>query len=114
MAKETTLLVATIRNEGPNILEWVAHHRLCGFDRIQIHHGDSTDTTAETLQALDRIGAIELHDSRNGWGGHKVQAYKYAARTEAFAQSDWCIALDGDEFFNVTTGSGAVGDLIAA
>ena len=55
MTEPTSLLVATVKNEGPNILEWVAHHRLCGFDRIQIYQNDSTDTTVQTLRTLDRL-----------------------------------------------------------
>lgn len=112
MANDTTLLVATIKNEGPNILEWVAHHRLCGFDRIQIYQNDSTDTTLQTLRTLDRIGAIEFHNNRHNKGAHQMRAYRRASRSEAYRDSTWCMTLDGDEFLNVKTGDRSVHALI--
>ncbi|MDJ0640205.1 MAG: glycosyltransferase family 2 protein [Paracoccaceae bacterium] len=114
MAKDTTLLVATVKNEGPNILEWVAHHRLCGFDRIQIYQNDSVDTTLQTLRTLDRLGVIEFHNNRHDKGAHQMRAYRRAARSQAYRDSDWCMVLDGDEFLNVKAGAGGVQDLIAA
>lgn len=108
MAKDTTLLVTTVKNEGPNILEWVAHHRLCGFDRIQVYQNDSTDTTIQTLRTLERIGAIEFHNNRHNKGAHQMRAYRRASRSEAFRNSTWCMTLDGDEFLNVKTGDRTV------
>lgn len=114
MAKDTTLLVATVKNEGPNILEWVAHHRLCGFDRIQIYQNDSDDTTVPILRQLDRIGAIEFHNNRHNKGAHQMRAYRRAARSETFRDSTWCMTLDGDEFLNISVGDKTVGALIDA
>ena len=114
MTKPTSLLVATVKNEGPNILEWVAHHRLCGFDRIQIYQNDSTDTTVQTLRTLDRLGVIEYFDNRHNKGAHQMRAYRRASRTPAYESSDWCMVLDGDEFLTVKTGDGTVSDLIEA
>lgn len=110
MANDTTLLVATVTNEGPNILEWVAHHRLCGFDHIQIFQHDSTDTTLQTLRMLDRIGAIEFHNT----GAHQMRAYRRASRSDAFRDSAWCMALDCEEFLNVKTGDRSVHALVGA
>ena len=56
--RERSLLVTTIKDEGPNILEWVAHHRLCGFDTIMVFQNNSSDFTVQTLKVLDRLGAI--------------------------------------------------------
>ncbi len=114
MAKDTTLLVATVKNEGPNILEWVAHHRLCGFDRIQIYQNDSTDSTVQTLRQLDRIGAIEFHNNRHNKGAHQMRAYRRASRSDAYRDSTWCMTLDGDEFLNVSVGDKTVQALIDA
>ena len=114
MTKDTALLVATIKNEGPNILEWVAHHRLCGFDRIQIFQNDSTDTTEQTLHTLYRLGVIEFFQNRDAGDAYQRRAYRRASRSASFAQSDWCMVLDGDEFLNIKTGAGKVTDLIDA
>lgn len=114
MSRETTLLVTTVKDEGPNILEWVAHHRLCGFDHIQVYQNDSTDFTIRTLRVLDRLGIIEFHNNKNAKGAHQIQAYRRASWSEAYAKSDWCMVLDGDEFLNVKIGSHRVSDLTAA
>ena len=111
---EKCLLVTTVKNEGPNILEWVAHHRLCGFDHIQIYQNDSTDTTANSLKVLDRLGVIEYHANWHPRGAHQMRAYRRAARSEAYRDCDWCMVLDGDEFLNVKVGRNKVHDLIAA
>jgi hypothetical protein len=113
MTEPTSLLVATVKNEGPNILEWVAHHRLCGFDRIQIYQNDSTDTTVQTLRTLDRLGVIEYFDNRHNKGAHQMRAYRRAARTASYDDCTWCMVLDGDEFLSIKTGDGKVSDLIA-
>ncbi|NNE87634.1 MAG: glycosyltransferase family 2 protein [Silicimonas sp.] len=114
MSRETTLLVTTVKDEGPNILEWVAHHRLCGFDHIQVYQNDSTDFTVRTLRTLDRLGIIEFHNNKNAKGAHQIQAYRRASWSEAYAKSKWCMVLDGDEFLNVKLGDREVGDLTGA
>lgn len=112
MTQNTTLLVATVKNEGPNILEWVAHHRLCGFDRIQIYQNDSFDTTLPILRTLDRLGVIEYHTNRHAKGAFQTRAYKRASRSETYANSDWCMVLDGDEFLNVRTDGQDIGAVL--
>lgn len=114
MARETTLLVTTVKDEGPNILEWVAHHRLCGFDHIQVYQNDSSDFTVRTLRTLDRLGVIEFHNNKNAKGAHQIQAYRRASWSEAHKTSDWCMVLDGDEFLNVKIGAHLVSDVTAA
>ena len=108
------LLVASAKDEAASILEWVAHHRLCGFDPIYVYQNDSTDLTVETLQELDRIGAIRYFDNSENPGAKQVRAYRRVAKTEHYQQSDWCVALDLDEFLNVKVGKRQVSDLVAA
>ena len=114
MTKPTSLLVAAVKNEGPNILEWVAHHRLCGFDRIQIYQNDSNDMTVQILRTLARLGIVEYFENHHPKGAHQMRACRRAARSAAYEASDWCMVLDADEFLAVKTGDGKVGDLIDA
>jgi len=107
-------LVATAKDEGPFLLEWVAFHRLAGFDPIIVYQNDSTDGTAETLETLDRIGAISYFDNPAKRGRHQVRAYKRSCEVGAYRAADWAMALDIDEFLNVKCGTGKVQDLIAA
>ena len=109
-----TLLVATVKNEGPNILEWVAHHLCIGFDKILIYQNDSDDETQKSLRTLSKIGAIDYHRNHSFRPDWQTKAYKRASRTEEYAQADWCMTLDGDEFLHVKVGDGKVTDLIAA
>lgn len=108
------MLVASARDEAASILEWVAHHRLAGFDPIFVYQNDSTDLTVPTLRALDRIGAIRFVNNSRPHPAQQVRAYRRAAQTDDYARAEWCLALDLDEFLCVKTGAGTVGDLIAA
>jgi hypothetical protein len=111
-------LLASMKNEAPHLLEWVAWHRLVGFTDIVIAQNDSDDLTLEILRCLEQIGAITfLENSHLGPGGTAVQSYQWrayyhAAGTAAYQQSDWAMALDADEFLWVNAGGGRVGDLI--
>ena len=49
---------AIFRNEGPYILEWIAHHRLLGIEAIYICDNLSDDGSTELLAALDWAGVI--------------------------------------------------------
>ena len=59
MADGRFLLVTTVKDEGPHILEWVAWHRLCGFDRIMVFQNGSTDLTQRSLRVMHHHGIIE-------------------------------------------------------
>ncbi|MDA8585854.1 glycosyltransferase family 2 protein [Rhodobacteraceae bacterium] len=114
MNNPSSLLVASVKNEGPNILEWIAHHRLCGFDRIQVYHHDSTDTTSATLRTLDRLGVIECVENQYDGDEHQLRACKQSAQSEAYAQADWCMVLGVEDFLAIKTGAGKIHDLIKA
>lgn len=49
-----TCIVSTMKNEGPFILEWIAHHRAIGVDDFLIYTNDCTDGTDRLLDALAR------------------------------------------------------------
>ncbi|MFV1442618.1 MULTISPECIES: glycosyltransferase family 2 protein [unclassified Phaeobacter] len=107
-------LVATAKNEGPSILEWVAYHKMIGFQNIIIYQNDSDDFTDEILKTLRDLGEISYFYNRAERGRHQVKAYKRAARQPEFRDARWVLALDLDEFLVVHTGTGTVGDLIDA
>lgn len=109
------VLVTSMRDEGPYALEFVAHHRAVGFDRIFIASNDCRDGTDLLLDALDRAGAI-THFRSAVRPGDVPQHAAYAGMRKRYGldRADWLMVLDADEFLDVTTGTGRVQDLTAA
>lgn len=107
-------LVATAKNEGPYILEWVAHHRLIGFTDILFFQNDSDDYTHQTLKALHNLGVVKYFYNRAQQGKHQVRAYKRASNQAALKNADWALALDLDEFLTIHVGQGKLADLVEA
>lgn len=109
------VLVSSMRDEGPYALEFVAHHRAIGFDRIFVASNDCRDGTDLLLDALDRAGAI-THFRSVLQPGDVPQHAAYAGmrKTYGLDRADWLMVLDADEFLDVTTGGGTVQDLTAA
>lgn len=115
---QTTTLIATARNEGPFLLEWIAYHRAIGFDRIIILSDMSADGSEYLLDALDAAGAI-THIPISGLpaapgNGHRNRAYAHALTLPAVQSADWVMVLDIDEYLNIHAGDGTVGDLLGA
>ena len=109
----TYTLVATAKNEAPFLLEWVAYHRLIGFDNIILYQNDSDDYTDKILRTLKRMGVVSYFYNEAKRGAHQVRAYRRASRQDSFRQADWVIALDLDEFLVINTGNGHLDDLVA-
>ncbi|WP_102959839.1 glycosyltransferase family 2 protein [Mangrovicella endophytica] len=109
------LLAATMRNEGPFILEWVAYHRSIGFTDIVISSNDCIDASPALLDRLQALGLV-THLSSSFAPGEKPQLAAYARLEQlpVVAASDWAMVLDADEFLNIHVGSGRVTDLIDA
>lgn len=107
-----TVLIATAKDEGHNILEWVAHHRLAGFTDFILFQNDSTDGTQETLAVLQDMGVVAYHDNPAKPGRHQMRAYKRAARMDGFRTADYAMVLDLDEFLNIRVGDGTLSHLI--
>ncbi|WP_132254068.1 glycosyltransferase family 2 protein [Methylobacterium segetis] len=109
------LLVATMRNEGPYILEWLAYHRAIGFTDIVVCTNDCVDGSPALLDRLQALGLV-THLAHAVAPDDKPQLAAYA-RAEALpvlAEAAWIMVLDADEFLNVHVGEGRVTDLIEA
>ena len=107
-----TLLTA-VRNEAIFLLEWVAYHRVIGFERIIVFSNPSDDGTEELLDALAAEGTVE-HYRHVAPEGRSPQsnAARLANEMNLFSEGDWLIWIDADEFFVVNTGGGKVEDLV--
>lgn len=111
----TACLLSAMRNEGPDVLEWVAWHRMVGFDRIIVWTNDCTDGSDALLDALAGIGWL-THHRHSPAPGASVQGdvARLALADPQVAGSDWLLWLDADEFLRVNCGAGRLADLIAA
>ena len=114
-AERRILLVATMRNEGPFIVEWVAHHRTIGFTDIIVCSNDCVDGSPILLDRLGALGLItHIRTVSEPGGKAQLDAYAQAEALPLLGDADWAMVLDADEFLNVHIGSGTVTDLIDA
>lgn len=109
--------ITPMKDEGPYILEWVAYHRLIGFNDFLIFTNDCSDGTDMILERLDEMGLVRhmpnpsmyTHSDRHHW-----QAIRYANTFPRLRRSDWIASFDVDEFICINTGNGMLEDLFNA
>ena len=109
------LIISTMRNEAPFILEWIAYHLHIGFTDFLIYSNDCDDGTDLLLDRLQELGIVR-HERNHSGGKKPVQwrALTKAARTDIVDKADWIYVTDVDEFLNIHVGDGRLTDLIAA
>ncbi len=108
------VIITTMKNEGPYILEWVAHHLILGFDHIVVFTNDCSDGTNKILGRLQQMGHVTLQPNRAGKGGVHRTALRRAKRLDLVKNAEWLYVTDADEFLNVHVSDHSVNALIAA
>lgn len=89
---------AIFKNEAPYIIEWVAYHRLIGFDRLFIADNNSTDGSTAILESLDAAGIINHIPFPHVPGSPpQLPAYAEIMRRHG-GDADWIAFVDADEF----------------
>jgi hypothetical protein len=98
--RKTAAVLAVMKNEGPLILEWIAHYRMLGFDAIFIYTNDNDDGSDDLLAALDHAGIIHVTRHSVAPGTHiQLKAYRHAFWFDAALwEHEWVALLDADEF----------------
>ena len=88
-----------LRDDGPYIVEWLAHHLAVGFDRMLVLSHDCTDGSAELLGALAQDARI-AHVDFAPKGGKSVQwqALRKIREHDSYKSADWALFFDCDEF----------------
>lgn len=111
-----TLIVTCMKNEGPFILEWIAHHRAIGVEDFLVYTNDCDDGTDAMLDALMARGIVERRDNRFHGTALRPQHWALAAaeKEPLFKKAGWVISMDADEFINIHVGQGRLPDLYAA
>jgi glycosyl transferase family 2 len=110
------LLVTTMKNEGPFMLEWLAYHMSIGVTDFVVYTNDCTDGTDTMFDLLDRKGIVQHCQNPYRETGQKPQhaAYLAAQSTQKARDADWIMCMDVDEYINIHVGDGTLHDLFAA
>jgi hypothetical protein len=106
--------LSTMKDEGPFVVEWVAHYLALGFTEVMVYTNDcsdGTDTLLKRLEALD----IGVHHRDNvipkGIKPHPSML-KHAAEEPLIVNSDWVLVIDADEFMVINHPSGTLDGLV--
>ncbi len=112
------ILIATcMKDEGPFILEWIAWHRAVGVTDFVVYTNDCSDGTDAILARLDAMGMVQhLENPAVAAGSTYFQptALNHVQTLPVFAEADFFISMDVDEFINIRQGDGRLNDLFQA
>lgn len=116
------IVVATMKDEGPFILEWLAYHKVIGFDHFYVFSNDCWDTTPEILTTMAEALGIVLHydnsmvNDLSHSESHDPQrrAYLKALGLRRVREAEFILTSDADEFLNIHVGDGTLSDLLAS
>ena len=91
--------VSMMKDEGPFVLEWIAHHLAVGFTDIVVYTNDCSDGTDTMLMRLEEMG-LATHRRNAIPEGLRPQpsALNYAQAEPLVGSSDWVMVFDADEF----------------
>ena len=109
------VLVSTMKNEGPYLLEWLAYHKSIGITDFCIFSNDCTDGTNLMLNRLDQMGVLKHYDNPQGPRmDPQRSAYSRANKLDWVKAADWVLIVDADEFLNIHVGDRSIDALIDA
>ncbi|MGL4310820.1 MAG: glycosyltransferase family 2 protein [Paracoccaceae bacterium] len=115
MTRTLRAVATCMRNEGLILLEWVAHHRSIGFDRVFVASNNCNDLTEAMLDRLEAMGEVIHIRNQPGPGeAPQVSGMRGILAHPAMADVEWLLHIDADEFLNVSTGAGKVDDMLSA
>lgn len=106
-----TLIVSCMKNEGPFILEWVAHHMSVGVTDFLIYTNDCDDGTNAIWERLQAMGLGQHRVNKILNRGVQKSALYHARNEDVVRDADWHLVLDVDEFINIKTGDGTLAAL---
>jgi len=108
-------LICCVKNEGVYVLEWLAHHRMIGFDDIVIYSNDCDDGTDELLDEAARLGLCRHFINQVPPGASPLPyAYEQHLKQHRRDGADVMMSLDIDEFLVIHLGDGTLKELLNA
>lgn len=91
--------ITCVRDEGPWLLDWIAHHRACGFNHFLIASHECTDGTDILLDALAQEGVVtHLPFVPEGEKSVQWQAMTLLSAHHTYASADLALFFDVDEY----------------
>lgn len=112
---DSVTVVTAMKDEGPFIVDWLAHMRVIGADQILVFTNDCSDGTDSILDALAPAGVIRRDNPYRQTGSvPQHAAFRAAAHEAVVKDAGWLLTLDVDEFPVIRTGEGRLTDLFAA
>ncbi|MGJ8584137.1 MAG: glycosyltransferase family 2 protein [Marinosulfonomonas sp.] len=112
--RNNMLVVTAMKNEGPYILEWIAYHRLIGFNQFLVYTNDCSDGTDDILDRMHEMSLLIHERNIVLRRGPQKSALKAAKAHPITQTADWVYVADIDEFLNIKIGDGHVNDLLDA
>lgn len=112
---DDVVVVTTMRNEGPYILDWVAYHIGVGITHFLVYTNDCDDQTNAILDGLETRGLVTRVDNPVG-DGERPQRLALAQAWDhpRVKTADATIVMDVDEYINVHIGDGTLTELFQA
>jgi Glycosyl transferase family 2 len=109
------VVLSTMKDEGPFVVEWVAHHLALGFTDLLVYTNDCSDGTDTLLKRLEALDTGVHHRDNVIPKGIKPHPsmLKHAAEEPLIVNSDWVLVIDADEFMVVNHPSGTLDGLVA-
>jgi hypothetical protein len=113
--KYKTTILSMMKDEGHSVLEWVAYHKMIGFENICVYTNNCNDGTDKMLMRLQEMGLVQ-HFRNDVPEGKRPQmnALSLAERNPEVMSTEWLLVMDADEFLTVKTGDGNIDDLLDA
>jgi hypothetical protein len=105
-SRKTIALLATARNEGLYLLEWIAYHQSIGVEAFFIYSNDNSDGSDALLASLVEAGVISwIHSELDVGHAAQPKAYGHAlSMLPHILDYRWTLIIDLDEFFAFDAG----------
>ncbi|GAA3866869.1 glycosyltransferase family 2 protein [Celeribacter arenosi] len=97
--------ITCLRDEGPWLLDWIAHHQAAGITHFLIASHDLSDGSGALLDALADAGHItHLPFTPKGPRPPQWQALKLFAKHDLYRAAEQALFFDVDEYLVVSDG----------
>ncbi len=101
------VIVTTMKDEAPYMLDWIAYHLAIGFTHFVILTNDCSDGTEKIARKLEKIGLVTHKNNKSPHPrGPQKTGYRRMRNLDAVQNAGWMLALDVDEYLSLHTGQG--------